>query len=130
MKEPGPWPSASMAAMNWPPWPGGHAREITVDGKRTVFADQAVDEIGWAPVAERRRVPNGAVVQIMVRGAGAVRIPATGLPASVTLAAQGQTPGSRGANVPFRFENGTLVFEITPQLNGRWIYVVPKETTR
>jgi hypothetical protein len=109
---------------------GAHAREITVDGKRTVFADQAVDEIGWAPVAEPRRVPNGAIVQIMVRGAGAVRIPAIGLPPSVTLVAQGPKPGSRGADVPFRLENGTLVFEIAPQLNGRWIYVVPKETPR
>jgi hypothetical protein len=107
---------------------GGRAREITVDGKRTVFADRVVDEIGWAPVAESRRVPNGAVLQIMVRGAGTVRIPAIGLPPSVALVAQGPTPGSRGADVPSRLENGTLVFEITPQLNGRWIYVVPKET--
>lgn len=109
---------------------GGHAREITVDGKRTVFADQAVDEIGWAPVAEPRRVPHGAVLQIMVRGAGAVRIPAISLPPSANLVAQGPTPGSRGADVPFRFEDGALAFEIAPQLNGRWIYVVPKETPR
>ena len=109
---------------------GGHAREITVDGRRTVFADHAVDEIGWAPVAEPRRVPNGAVLQIMVRGAGSVRIPATGLPPSVTLVAQGPTPGSRGADVPFRLEDGALAFEIAPHLNGQWIYVVPKETPR
>jgi hypothetical protein len=64
----------------------------------------------------------------MVRGAGTVRIPAFGLPPSVTLVAEGPTPGSRGADVPFRFENGTLVFELTPRLTGRWIYVVPKET--
>ena len=54
---------------------GGGAREITVDGNRTVFADAPVAEIGWAPVAEARRVPGGAVLQMMVRGAGTVRIP-------------------------------------------------------
>ena len=109
---------------------GGHTSEITIDGRRTVFADRAVDEIGWAPVAEARRVPNGAVVQIMVRGSGGVRIPTAGLPPSFSLIAQGPTPGSRGADVSFRLANGAIVFEAGGELNGRWIYVVTKEAPR
>jgi len=106
---------------------GGQAREIAVDGNRTVFADRPLDEIGWAPVAECRRVPGGAVVQIRVRGAGAVRIPAGSISSPFALAVEGPTPGSRGASVPFRIEKGSIIFEATPQLNGRWIYLIPKE---
>jgi hypothetical protein len=109
---------------------GGRSREITVDGKRTVFADQPLESIGWAPVAAARRVPGGAVVQIMARGSGAVRIPAAGLPGSIALVAQGPAPGSRGADVAFRLENGAIAFDLAPELSGRWIYVVSKETSR
>lgn len=109
---------------------GGQAREIAADGNRTVFADRPLDEIGWAPVAECRRVPGGAVVQIRLRGAGAVRIPATGISAAFALVVEGATPGSRGAGVPFRFEKGSIIFEATPQLSGRWIYLIPKEAHR
>jgi hypothetical protein len=90
-----------------------------------VFADRPLDEIGWAPVAQCRRVPGGAVLQIRVRGAGAVRIPAAGIPAPFALVVEGPTPGSRGAGVLFRFEKGSIIFEATPQLSGRWIYVIP-----
>jgi hypothetical protein len=73
---------------------GGQAREIAVDGNRTLFADRPLDEIGWAPVAECRRVPGGAVVQIRVRGAGAVRIPAAGIPAPFALAMEAPRPAA------------------------------------
>jgi hypothetical protein len=78
---------------------GGKAKEISVDGRRTVFADQALDEIGWAPVAEPRRVRGGAVLMIQARGEGAVRVPAVGLSGAVSLYAEGAAPGSRGAEV-------------------------------
>ncbi len=55
---------------------GNRSREITIDGRRTEFADQEMEQIGWAPVAAARRVPNGAVMQIFARGSGRVRIPA------------------------------------------------------
>jgi len=105
---------------------GNRAREITVDGRRTVFADQPMEQIGWAPVAERRRVPNGAVLQIFVRGGGIVRIPtAADLSAGVTLVAEGPKPGSRGETVPAEQRDGALVFTVTPELSGRWVYAVP-----
>ncbi len=55
---------------------------------------------------------------------GEVRIPAADLPADVTLFAEGAKPGSRGASVPARIEDGSLVLTVTPALSGRWIYVV------
>jgi len=105
---------------------GRKCREITVDGRTTSFADHDMDVIGWARVAEARRVEGGAVIQIMASGQGTVRIPAAGLglPQKLTLYAEGPKPGSRGAQVPCRRENGSLVFEATRELSGRWLYGV------
>jgi hypothetical protein len=109
---------------------GGKAREITVNGKRTVFADQPLEEIGWAPVAESRRVPNGAVLQIMARGSGPVRIPAAGISGPVSLIAEGASPGSRGAEVAGQLDQGAVGFTLNPDLNGRWIFVVPRTSSK
>lgn len=104
---------------------GGESKEITVDGRRTVFADQPLDEIGWAPVAEQRRVPGGAVLMIQARGSGPVRIPAAGSSGPVLLFAEGAAPGSRGAAVAGQVAQGVVSFTLTRELSGRWIYVVP-----
>jgi hypothetical protein len=103
---------------------GRKCHEITVDGRRTVFADGDIDEIGWAPVATERRVEGGALIQMQVSGTGTVRIPAAGLPAELALFVEGPKPGSRGARVACRRENGALVFEATQELRGRWLYGV------
>jgi hypothetical protein len=105
---------------------GGGSREITVDGKRTLFAEQPVDSIGWAPVAAMRRVPGGAVLQIKVRGAGTVHIPVADVKAPLALVAEGDKPGSRGQSVPATQEQGVLTFQLTPELNGRWLYAVAR----
>jgi hypothetical protein len=105
---------------------GAHAREVTVDGRRTVFANAPLDEIGWAPVAAARYINGGALMQILVRGAaGRVTVPIVNAPANAVLVAEGPKPGSRGAAVPARFENGGVTFEVTPAIAGRWLYVVP-----
>lgn len=103
---------------------GRKCREITVDGRRTVFADRDMDVIGWAPVARGRRVEGGAVMQIQASGTGTVRIPAAGLPQKLTLFAEGPKPGSRGSRVPFRRDNNTLVFTVTKEIAHRWLYAV------
>ena len=95
-----------------------------MDGRRTVFADQAMQQVGWAPVSAERRVEGGAVAEIRVRGSGRVRIPAAGWPANCELVAEGAKPGSRGAVVAARRENVALVFEVTPEVSGRTIYVL------
>ena len=101
---------------------GRKTKEISVDGRRTVFADREMNEIAWAPVAKERLVEGGAVMQILVSGEGTVRIPASG----VELVAEGTTPGSRGAKVESKQEGGTLVFTVTGPLSGKWIYGVKK----
>ena len=101
---------------------GSQCRKITVDGKETVFADSDIGQIGWSPVAEGRRVPGGAVLQIMVTGTGILRIPAPNLSRAAKLFAEGVTPGSKGEPIPCTLENGTLVFTLTAPHSGRWLY--------
>jgi uncharacterized protein (AIM24 family) len=103
---------------------GRKCHEITVDGRKTVFADADVDEIGWAPVAAARRVAGGAVIQIQVSGTGKVRVPAAGLPASINLYAEGPKPGSRGERITCTREGDALVFQATKELRGHWLYGV------
>jgi hypothetical protein len=105
---------------------GNQAQRIAVDGRETVFADRTLDQIAWAPVAEERRLPDGALLQVLVRGEGTVRIPAAGLPPSVQLVVEGPRPGSRGAVLPSRLEAGALVFRSTPSIAGRWLFAVPQ----
>jgi hypothetical protein len=104
---------------------GRKCHEITVDGRKTVFADADMDEIGWAPVAAARRVAGGAVIQIQISGKGMVRIPVAGLPSSLTLFAEGPKPGSRGARIPCSREGDALIFSATNELRGRWLYGLP-----
>jgi hypothetical protein len=104
---------------------GSRTREIAVDGRKTVFADRPLQEIGWAPVAESRRTPGGAVAQIWVRGAGRVRVRLGKVAAGATLVAEGAKPGSRGATVAATVRDGVVEFEATPATGGRWLYVVP-----
>ncbi len=103
---------------------GGGATAITVDGRTTVFADTGDAEVAWAPVPAGRRVAGGALLQLMVKGEGRYRVPATGLPDDLELIAEGATPGSRGGSVPSQREDDMLVFVVTPRTAGRWIYGV------
>lgn len=112
---------------------GSGSARIVIDGQETVFADAPVGQIAWSPVPKERRVPNGAVLQAMVHGAGGVRIPiaSLGTPGAsaapnLELFTQGPRPGSRGAAVPCHCENGFLVFDVSGEVAGRWLYGVPK----
>jgi hypothetical protein len=99
------------------------ANQITIDGRTTVFADKPMPLLAWAPVEPGRLVKNGAIMQIVVHGAGKISIPVPSLTGPVDLVAEGGTPGSRGATVPSRVENGVLSFT-----GGGSFYVVPRAT--
>lgn len=103
---------------------GSGSDRIVVDGRQTVFAERRDVEVAWAPVAERRRLPRGAVAQIMVSGPGWFRIPLPPPVSNPSMVAEGVAPGSAGTPIPFRLEDGALVFDGTTELSGRWIYVV------
>ncbi len=101
---------------------GSNSTRVTIDGHETIFADAPFGTVAWAPVPENRKVENGAVLQLMAYGQGVLRIPAETLPETIELVAEGPKPGVRGAVIPFQRENGSLVFTITPEVSGRWIY--------
>ncbi len=102
---------------------GSETSSVTVDGRPYAFAARPLAQIAFAPIAAERRIPGGAVMQILAAGSGTVRIPSA--PPDVELFAEGPTPGSRGAAVPVRRENGALLFDLTPAISGRWLYAVP-----
>lgn len=103
---------------------GSDTASVVLNGRSWVFAEKPLAQIAFAPVAAERRVPGGAVMQILAAGAGTVRIP--GIATPVDLVAEGPAPGSRGASVPVRRENGALLFDLTPAISGRWLYAVPR----
>lgn len=106
---------------------GAACKQITIDGRTTVFADADISTAAWAPIPEDRRVEGGAVWLFMAYGTGKMRIPTAALPATnLQLFAQGPTPGSRGEEIPTAIEGGSLVFEVTQGISGRWIYGVPR----
>ncbi len=103
---------------------GSQCNRIVVDGVETVFADQPIGQLAWAPVQPERRVQGGAVLQIMVYGTGKLRIPVRTKATSLKLYAEGPKPGSRGTEIPARLEDGRLVLEVTPDTSGKWLYAV------
>ncbi len=103
---------------------GSGATAIVVDGRETVFAAQRGAEVAWAPVPPARRVPGGALLQIMAKSTGRFHVPVTGLPDDLELLVEGPAPGSRGGEVSSQREGGMLVFTVTGETAGRWIYGV------
>ncbi len=106
---------------------GSNCNEITFDGKTVQFADQKLPQLAWAPVPENRQIPNGARVQLKVYGTGKIRIPAESLSSPMDAFVEGPTPGSRGETVPSALEDGKIVIDITPSIQGRWIYLVNRK---
>jgi hypothetical protein len=100
---------------------GRGCSEITVDGRKTVFADRAVPLAAWAPVPANRRVEGGAAIIVRAAGDGRLAIPAPAL-AKATVYREGPTPGSRGPVVESKIADELLTFEPTP--GEAWYYVV------
>ena len=46
---------------------GHHTTGLTVDGQTYLFAENPVSMLMFTPVPEKRRVPNGAVFEIIVQ---------------------------------------------------------------
>lgn len=105
---------------------GNGAQSITINGKTTQFADRAMPLAAWAPVREDRRVPGGATLILFYQGEGELRLPVPDLPETVEAYAQGPIPGSQGAALTVRVENGLLIVNAEAKFANQWIYVVPK----
>jgi hypothetical protein len=107
---------------------GSDCTQIEIDGKRVHFAERIGENplalVAWAPVARERRVPDGAVMEIQVHGAARLMLSETLFPHEFQLFLEEATPGSKGREVPFRREGGRVIIEVSPELSGRWIFVV------
>ncbi len=106
---------------------GSDCRQITVDGRAAVFAENPLSLVTFAPIAAAQRVPDGAIYQITIGGTGAVRIPLSGLPGKVKLFTADAIPGSKGVAVPFQRDGEAIVIRVTPAESGRQLWIVPAE---
>ncbi|MBN1343668.1 MAG: hypothetical protein JXQ73_13350 [Phycisphaerae bacterium] len=104
---------------------GSGCRQITLDGRTTVFSENPLALLAFGPLVAERRLPDGAVCEVCVHGTGTVRIPAVGLPDKVRVFAAGPILGSRGPEVPYQRDGQTLALKITPSESGRWLWVAP-----
>jgi hypothetical protein len=106
---------------------GHNTAGINVNGQTYVFADKPIPSLMFTPVPEARRVANGAVGEINVNATGKVRIPFYETQSPVKIFTQGSTPGSKGEEVPFQREDNALVLDVTPDIAGRLLWVVPEK---
>jgi hypothetical protein len=106
---------------------GSNCKQVSINGKATVFSDNPLGMIMYAPIAANRRVPGGAIGEIVIHGAGDVRIPSKGLPEKVQLFFEEGILGSKGAEVPIKREAQSLIISVTPAVSGRRLWVIPAE---
>ena len=104
---------------------GHNTNKLTVDGQTYTFADSPIPLLMFTPVPEKRRVSGGAVFEILIHGSGTVRIPFVETDKPVKIFTQGAAPGSKGNEVAFRQEKNELVLDVTPEIAGRTLWVVP-----
>jgi hypothetical protein len=106
---------------------GQSCRQITIDGRTTIFADSPLPLVSFAPVAPQRRLPGGAICEILVHGTGTVRLPGTIVPEKAKLFVEAALPGSRGPEVSLKREGEAVVLQIGPGQSGRHIWVTEGE---
>jgi hypothetical protein len=58
-------------------------------------------------------------------GTGHISIPAADLPKDLQLVIEGTKPGSRGETLDCSRKGSNLVFVVTPEASGHWIYGIP-----
>ncbi len=97
---------------------------IHLDGVEHPFAEQPVAHLAWAPVAENRRVPGGAVMEIWVASSCPVRIPVTDRGARGRLFLAGAAPGALGEELACTLRDGVLRFDPTSQGRRRHLYLL------
>jgi hypothetical protein len=101
-----PGPNHSLSAFG-----GYQCQAITLDGVEHPFADAVMDHLAWAPVAENRRVPGGAIMEIWATGEATLRIPLPDGKGS-RLFRHGARPGVLGEEVKMSIENHHVVFQV------------------
>jgi len=102
---------------------GHDSREITFNGQCVEFADQPVKHVAWAPLPQECRVEQGAFLRILAHGDTTLRIPIY-TDNKMQVVVEGSIPGSRGEVIASQNQDGVLVFRITPEISGLWLFVL------
>ena len=105
---------------------GRDCKQITIDGKTTSFADQAVRHVAWTPVVERRQVPGGAFFQIYLEGEGTVSIPMKTDRKKLKMFEESIIQGFAGKEIPFTYRKGVVTLELNNDNTGKWLYITGK----
>jgi len=104
---------------------GGYdCARIRLNGRDHVFADQSLSHVAWAPVAEPRRVPGGAILELWVQGQAKVRVPVSDQVSAGMLFFQGARPGAIGEPVPATLRDGFLEFEAKNEWPTTHLYLL------
>jgi len=104
---------------------GGYdCASIHLNGVEHRFAEQPAAHLAWAPVAENRRVPGGAVIEIWAASMGPVRIPMADGAARGRLFLAGTAPGVLGEELECALRDGALVFDPASQGRRRHLYLL------
>jgi hypothetical protein len=99
-------------------------KEITIDGKRHVFADREIKHIAWTPVPAKRQLPNKAFFQVYLEGSGKVKIPMKTDRKKLKMVTEGLVKGSMGEFIPFKYKNGMIELELNDDNTGLWLYIM------
>jgi hypothetical protein len=102
---------------------GRDCKEITIDGKTTVFAGQDVEQISWAPVVGRRQIPGKAFFQIYLEGKGEVSIPLKTDRKKLKMFEESNIQGQSGSKIPFKYKKGILSISLDNENTGKWLYI-------
>jgi hypothetical protein len=97
---------------------------IRVNDREYSFADRPMTHIAWALIAQDRRVPNGAVMELWAHGQAKVRIPVPAEKGAGRLVFQGAKLGSAGASIPSTIRDGVLEFEAAVDWPQRHLYLL------
>jgi hypothetical protein len=102
---------------------GRDCDRITIDGMEQVFSNQPLKEIAWTPIEENRQLPGKAFFMVYLEGEGEALIPLDTDRRNLELYAEGEIGGSKGKEVPFRYQKQTLRIALNGSNTGRWLYL-------
>lgn len=97
---------------------------LEVDNKPFRLSTQPFAQLAWAPVAEERKIPRGAVMEFWIDGEGDVSIP---LPPQISegqLLFSGALPGEAGQSVAAAIEGQTLKVTARRDWPQKHLYLV------
>jgi len=89
---------------------GYQCKEINIDGKNYVFSDNPLERIAFVPEKD------GSGYALLLKGEGQVRIPAAGL-----NFAKAKLLGPDNKRVKIQNKKGCLIFDLSPDLSGKWL---------